>query len=180
MDIIFILTCFFVSILFFSFLSIVYWSLRNGIVPMPTASKVKRALFEQALPKEVPGIIYELGSGWGTLAFPLAKHYPRHQIFACESSIVPYAVSKIAALFMRRKNLFLLRKDFFKINLNDGGLIICYLYPEAMRKLKEKFKNELKPGALILTHTFAIPGWEPSRVYIVNDLYHTKIYLYKI
>lgn len=180
MDIIFIFTLVFVAILFFAFLSLIFWSLRNGIVPMPTGSKVKKALFEQALPKTVEGKIYELGSGWGTLAFPLATFFPKNQIFAYETSPLPFWTSKFYFLFRGQSNLHLERKDFFTIPLDEASLVICYLYPGAMRKLKDKFKKELKPGALILTHTFAIPGWNPIKTFIVNDLYKTKIYIYQV
>lgn len=47
-------------------LSVVIGSLWNGISPMPTSSKAKYCLFE-ALPLQIDGKIYELGSGWGRL-----------------------------------------------------------------------------------------------------------------
>jgi predicted RNA methylase len=147
---------------------------------MPTGAKVKKVLLSEALPSHIEGLIYELGSGWGTLAFPLAKKYSDSKVIAYETSLIPYWISRGCSLLHKKNNLHFVRQDFFHVNLQKAGLVVCYLYPEAMRKLKEKFKEELKPGTLIITHTFSIPGWQPLQVYAVHDLYQTKIFVYRI
>jgi hypothetical protein len=164
-------------LLFLGFVSIVYWSYKNGISPMPTSSKVKRTIFK-ALPTEVSGPIYELGSGWGTLAFPLAAHYPSHPIEAYESSPIPYFFSKARWFLKRHPNLHLHKKDFFTVSLKDASLIVCYLYPGAMRRLKDKFEQELPSNCLVITNTFSIPGWNPIAILESSDIYHTKVYVY--
>lgn len=148
--------------------------MRNGISPMPSSLKARQTILNH-LP-QTEGVIYELGSGWGTLALPVAAHYNQQQVIGFETSPVPLLISQI---FCRRPNLTYKRKNFFNENLNDASLIICYLYPGAMRELKQKFQDELKPGTSIITNTFAIPGWEPKEVWEVNDLYKTKIYRYE-
>jgi hypothetical protein len=47
-----------------------------------------------------------------------------------------------------------------------------------MERLRPKFERELKSGSLVVSHTFAVPGWVPESVWQVDDLYRTKIYLY--
>lgn len=159
--------------------SIVFWSLRNGIAPMPTSPKAKRRLME-SLPKTVEGKVYELGSGWGTLAIPLAKKYPRCLVLGFETSSIPYIVSKLWERAMQLPNLEIKRQDFFSIDLSDSGLVVCYLYPGAMRLLQAKFQEELKPGTWVASNTFSIPGWKPHSVIEVGDLYASKIYLYRM
>lgn len=159
--------------------SLIIWSIRNGISPMPSTSKASSALFS-LLPSEFKGKIYELGSGWGTLVIPLAKKYPDCQIIGFETSPVPFWFSKLWLKIRGTPNAVLVRKDFFSVNLNEASLVVCYLYPGAMEVLKGKFETELKPGALVASNTFAIRGWIPEKVIELDDLYHTKIYLYKI
>lgn len=147
---------------------------------MPTAPKTKKILLD-VLPKNIShGNIYEVGSGWGTLASPLAKLYPQCSIIAYETSPVPFWFSKCRFALMRHPNLQIIKRDFFQEPLNDAVLIVCYLYPEAMRRLKIKFEKELQPGTYVITNTFAIPGWKPELTREVPDLYHTKIYVYRI
>ncbi len=58
-------------------------------------------------------------------------------------------------------------------------MVVCYLYPGAMRKLKDKFEQELAPGTLVVSNTFSISGWKPINVIDTHDLYNTHIYLYE-
>lgn len=158
--------------------SIITGALKNGIGPTPTSQKVKQSLLK-SLPNEFDGKIFELGSGWGTLAIPIAKKFQSHVVTGYECSPVPFYFSQLRLLLSPLQNLTFRKEDFFLIPLDKAGLIICYLFPEAMKKLKEKFKHELKPGTWVISHTFAIPGWKPERIIVVNDLYKTKIYIYK-
>ena len=168
----------FIALLAGSALSIVYWSLRNGISPMPTSPAAKRCLIS-LLPSQLEGSIYELGSGWGTLLFPLAEKYPHCKAIGVENSHIPFWASKTLLRFKRLKNVVLLRKDLFDVPLNDARLVVCYLFPGAMTKLKVKFEQELSPGTWVISNTFAVPGWTPVAAVDTGDLYRSKIYLYK-
>ena len=142
---------------------------------MPTSTKIKKALFK-ALPDSMEGTIVELGSGWGTLALPLARRYSKCQIIAYELSPLPYAVSCLLKCIYRQKNLEIKRVDFFSEPLQNASMAICYLYPGAMKRLKEKFEKE--GHHLVVSHTFSVPGWTPIKTVAVHDLYNTKIYFY--
>lgn len=157
---------------------LVYYSLVYGIAPTPTSSKVKQKIF-QHLPQGLDGHILELGSGWGSLAIPLALNYPNSKILAYEISPLPYLISKVTAQCLCGDNLVILRQDFLQASFKDAMLIVCYLYPGAMSCLKDKFEQELQPGAYVISHTFAVPGWEPLLVDEASDLYLTPIYLYQ-
>jgi hypothetical protein len=173
MEIIFYLFIFTVIVL------LVYYSFYYGISPTPTSYKVQKQLL-LTIPEEINGKIAELGSAWGTLACALASKLPHCQIQAYEISPLPYLFSKGLAAFYKFPNLEVQRKDFFDISLHQFSLVVCYLYPGAMERLKDKFQNELKPGTYIISHTFAIPGWKEIQRIYVDDLYHTPIYLYQM
>ncbi len=173
-----IITCIIVVLMLSALSSIVIYSLRNGIPPMPTSRKVKQQLFDLLRQEKIQGNIFELGAGWGTLAFPLAKHYHDCKVFAYENSFIPYMFCRLLNLFLGYNNLTLYRKNFYDISLADADMVICYIYTVGMEKLKAKFECELKERALVISHTFAVPYWKPANQVEVNDLYRTKIYLY--
>jgi len=156
--------------------SLIFYTLKNGISPMPTSEKVKRALMD-VLPDLEDGVIIDLGSGWGNLIFPLASRYQDCHIFGYENSPIPFWFS---SLLNHKKNLKIRKANFFDISLQDADMVICYLFPKGMEKLKEKLEKELKPGTHVVSHTFAIPEWEPKTVIEVSDLHHSKIYLYEV
>lgn len=157
--------------------SVIWSSIQNGISPMPTSLKVRRD-FIKSLPQHIDGKILELGAGWGSLAFPLAERYPDATVIAYENSWIPYLFCRMRHWYRPLPNLTFVRRNFFVESFHEAGLVICYLYPGAMKKLKDKFQAELTPSALVATHTFAIPGWTPHYKETVADLYHTTIYHY--
>jgi hypothetical protein len=158
--------------------SIIAYSLYNGITPMPTSPRVRRKLLEIINERQITGKIFELGSGWGTLAIPLARMLPHCHIIAYENSSIPYTFSRFAQAISRQKNLKIIRGNFFRISLAEADLIVCYLYPKAMERLKIKFERELKEECLVISSTFAVPEWRAERVAEAPDHYRTKIYVY--
>ena len=167
------------ALLLAGMLSIVFYTLRTGISPMPTSGKVRRELLS-LLPETLEGTLLELGSGWGTLAFALADHCPRARVVAFELSPLPYAFSRLRQRLAPRPNLQLVREDFLRASFSGASAVVCYLYPGAMRRLAPTLSVELAPGTRILSHTFALRGWKPLRTLVVDDLYRTPIYLYEV
>jgi hypothetical protein len=160
-------------------ISVVYFSLRNGISPTPSSGKQTKAILRM-IPADISGNVYDLGSGWGTLALAVAKHLPQCQVIGFESSPIPYAISVILASLSHARNLKFLRLDFLKTSLADAKLVLCYLYPGGMQKLKPKLERELSPGTLVISNTFSIPGWAPAEVFHGEDFFHSPVYVYKV
>jgi hypothetical protein len=159
-------------------LSIVVHALRVGISPMPTSGAVRAVLLEQ-FPRELTGELHELGAGWGSLALPLAARCPKAQVVAWESSPVPFLVLWLRARASGRGNLRLERRDFFEAELGGASAVCCYLFTGAMTRLEPKLRAELKPGSLVVSHTFALRGWTPEATAKVDDLYQTPVYRYR-
>ncbi len=155
-----------------SLLSIIGYTWKNGISPMPI-SKRAGLIISELIP--FSGVIYELGSGWGHLLRHLVKQHPDQMVVAYENSLVPYVFS----LIFRRERVHIYWKDFHLQPLYPASAVVCYLHPKGMKKLESKFKNELGPNTLIVSHVFTIPGWQPERIIDVGDLYHSKIYIYR-
>jgi hypothetical protein len=161
------------------FFSVIYYSVRYGIGPVPTSRKVK-ATMKYVIPCFESKTIYELGSGWGSLVFFFSTRYPLCKIYGFEISVFPYVISKLISWCVNRQNIRLYRRNFFAISLSKADVVVCYLYPQAMKRLSDKFKKELKKGTYVITHTFAVPNWKEDNVYVANDIYKTKIYVYRV
>ncbi len=155
------------------------YPLVTGTPPMPTSAKVKAAMLA-AVPGGFEGMIFELGSGWGTLAFAFAKRFPKSQVVACELSPVPWLFSWLRQAVKRLPNLTIRRIDFHSLLLQEAALAVCYLHPGGMQKLKLKLDAELPSEALVLCNFFAVQGWQPESVTMVDDFHNSKVYLYRI
>jgi len=160
-------------------ISIVLTSLRAGISPMPSSRKAQKAIIS-AIPPNTNGLIIDLGSGWGNVAFPLARSFPQATVRGVELSLIPWAMSRIGAALWGPSNLDIGRGNFQDIPLEGAEVVICYLYPEAMTSLKTKFEEELKSDTLIISNTFGIARWEPEEVITLNDIHQTPIYCYRV
>ena len=145
---------------------------------MPTNRRAKKALLA-LIPPLKEGVIFELGSGFGTLAFSLAKQFPQKTVIGYEISPVPYFFSLITVKLLKINNLHFIRRDFLACSLENAALCVCYLSPKGMNQLERKFALELTDHAFVISNTFAFPKWTPERVSQVADLYHSKIFLYR-
>ena len=149
------------GLLLLAIASIIYYGIRLGITPMPSSRKAV-ATFLDLIP-DTTGKIVDLGAGWGTLAYPIAKQFPDAEVVGYELSPIPWLYSRLKGVFVRRPNLTLRRQSVFDADLSDVNVVVVYLHPAAMRKLRPKFERELRPGTLVLSNTFAVPTWKPAQ-----------------
>jgi hypothetical protein len=154
------------------------YTLRTGISPMPTSTKVRHEMLKN-LPSDINGPIFELGSGWGTLAVPLARKYSKSTVIGYEISPLPWLYSYIRKLTSNLPNLMFHRRDYLNADLSDATLIVIFIHSDGMEKLRLKLERELKPGALVQSNFFQIRGWVPMQELTVDDVHQTKIYLYQ-
>ena len=154
----------------------------TGSSPMPTSPRVRRTMMI-VLPERLPGAasaqIYELGSGWGGVAFALARRYPKHPVTGFEISPLPWLAARLRLAVQPQANLRFRCTNFNNADLSDAALIVCYLFPDAMQTLVSKFERELEPGTLVLSNTFAIKAWRPVDEMTAKDQYASKVYLYE-
>ena len=73
-------------------------------------------------------------------------------------------------------------KNFNKADLKEYNIIFCYLLEGSLKRLREKFDKELKPGTKVISYAFEIKDWrEPEIIY--TDLVNKKlgrIFIYTI
>jgi len=147
--------------------------------PLPTSAAVRQTMLA-VLPEHLDGPVYELGAGWGGLAVALARRYPQTPVQGFEVSILPWGFSKVRQIIGGQKNLRFRFGNFLKADLSAAALVVCYLPGPAMEKLKAKLEAELKPGALVLSNTFALAGWQAVEERTAPDIHASRVYLYKI
>ena len=149
------------------------------VSPMPTAPSTRHAMIDN-IEQEKPDTIVELGSGWGGVAIEAAKKYPNSSIIGFECSPVPLMVARLRTLFNPRlKNVKFLRRDFFKFDMQNADVVLCYLSNPHMAQLEPKLDSELQEGAEIISSTFHMPHWKTRNVNTIGGMYDTKIFSYR-
>ncbi|MBI2122359.1 MAG: methyltransferase domain-containing protein [Candidatus Sungbacteria bacterium] len=117
-----------------------------------------------------PGMaVADLGSGDGSILLEAARRGAK----AIGLEINPFLVW-FSRLRAKRRGLHekitVLRRDFYTYPLDKIDVIFVYLWPETMKKLREKFLSECRPGTRIVSNAFPIKGWraimEKEGVYV--------------
>lgn len=67
------------------------------------------------------------------------------------------------------------RENFFNTDLSEASVVIVYLIPKTLEKLKPKFNRELKKGTKIVSFIYEIKGLKLYKKDLKN-----KLYLYTI
>jgi len=144
------------------------------------ATRVIKEILDELNLKEAA--FFDLGSGRGALAIRIKRFFPCFNVYGFDRSPFKIYLSRIRAFLSGQKVVFI-RKNIFNINLGKADIIYVYIWPETMKKLKEKLEKELKPGATIIASTFPVPGWQPQitkeTLSIKKDPGFERIYVYR-
>ncbi len=135
-------------------LSIVAFQAITGVPPL--SSKVAEGADVIALLKQAglaqQAVVYELGSGWGSLVVALARAFPEADIRGIEISPLPYWVSRMRTRNM--PNVSLRRGNFYDSDLSDAQAVTCYLMIKPMPKLASFLDRTLMPGTPVVSLSF--------------------------
>lgn len=149
----------------------------TGVPALPTSPRVLGAVL--AMVDRAPRRrVVDLGSGYGTLVIAVARRCPRASVIGYEVSPVPYLLGRLRLAVAGLPNASLRFANLFSADLREIDLALSYLTREPMVRLKEKLEEELAPGAELICHTFALPGWEPLETVRAEDMYRTPVYRY--
>lgn len=74
-----------------------------------------------------------------------------------------------------------IREDIRTAQVFHADVVFLYLLPGSNAELRPKLLTECKPGALVISHDFDMPEWEPERTERVEaeDRTHT-VYVYRV
>ncbi len=159
--------------------SVVWYSRKTGISPMPSSPSAKKAILS-LVNAPAQSVIIDAGSGWGGLAVAAAKKFPQTQVIGYELSPLPWLFSLLCKRLFNLKNLSLYRSSFMDADLSQADVLLCYLSPLGMEALETKLRTESSFRGELLSNTFALPRYQPEKQICLNDLYKTPIYLYRL
>jgi len=165
----------------FLLISILTSYLRTGVPTVTSAKAAQRQIADYLSHEPNIKTIYELGSGKGNMVMCLASNLPQAHVRGFEISILPFIFARAWRLFVgAKKRIDFYLVDFRKIDLRPADVVVTYLMPAVMKKLKPKFIKELKPGALIVSVSFSIPDWQPHKILKAANLSKTRTFIYRI
>lgn len=139
----------------------------------PSRGKALKNIIKFIAPKSRDKIA-ELGSGDGRICIALAKKLPKNSKIEIHGfEINPFLVwlsrRKIRKLGLQNK-IKIYWENFWKINLHNYNKIVIFQFSTITKRLSKKFKKELKPNSLIVSHWWKLPNLKikkrEGRVYL--------------
>lgn len=159
---------------------VVYWSTFRSQVPLYLSSdKVWHAL-ETKLPAGQPFTFVDLGSGMGGVLTHLAKTHPQGRYLGIETAPLPFLWSWLRIKFGGYRNCAVHWGSLWDSDLSQYDVVFAYLSPVPMDALWNKVRQEMRPGSLFVSNTFAVPGHPPQGILTVDDLHQSTLYLWRM
>ena len=114
-------------------------------------------------------VLYDLGCGDGRIVVTAAKKYG-----ACAFGVdlEPYRVeeSKANAKAAGVEGMVTIKlQDALTLDVSPATVVMLYLVEWSTNKLKQMLTSQLKHGARIVSHNYAMDDWEPARVESFTD-----------
>jgi SAM-dependent methyltransferase len=161
-------------------------TLNKGNVPTMGTGLIERgkitALLKQdALDRDKKTYsIIDLGSGRGGLTQQIARSLPQAKVIGIESSKFPHWQARMVQRLFGPKNVSYQCLDFMSYDCADVDAVVMYLSWSFAEVVGKKLRSELKPGALIISNTFALRGdWEPVETITMHTPFEVTLYIYR-
>jgi SAM-dependent methyltransferase len=135
------------------------------------------AAFLRAVPMGSEQRLVDLGCGDGRVP---KKAWQTYGVTGLGYEINPFAYFKARLRCAGIKGVQIKCRSFWRADLSQADVVFCYLFPDVMKKLSEKLRSELKPGAVVVSCNFALPDWHAWCIVHPNNPNHgDPIYIYR-
>ena len=120
-------------------------------------------------------VMYDLGSGEGSALIVAAQEFGASGI-GIEIDPLRVWQSKFRIKQAKLdKRVLILKENFFKVDFSEATVVFAYLVPKALRNLKKKFLEELKPGTRIVCYRYTI-----DYLPLITEDKEERIYIYEV
>lgn len=136
-----------------------------------------RALAE-LLPQQGGFAFLDMGCGLGGALTFLSARRVDGEFHGVESAPLPFVVSWLR--LRRQSNGRVRFGDMWRVNLADYDVVYAFLSPSPMQELWCKARSEMRPGSLLVSNSFDVPGIQPSRTLTLDDARRTRLLIWKM
>src|SRR5215471_9760021 len=122
--------------------------------------------------------VFDLGSGDGRILIAAVKNY--------KAKAVGIEISpKLASMAKERiqkegiaSEAHVIEGDLLQADLTGADVVAIYLATSLNAQLRPRLEKYLKPGARVVSHDYAVPGWKPTKSEELDNKH--LIYVYEM
>lgn len=159
----------------------VYWSTFRSQVPLYLSSKRVWRTLEELLPPPEAGKNFsfmDIGSGMGGVLTHLSAVRPDGRYFGVENAPLPYWLSRLRIKLGKYPHCRVIWGSLWNCDLAPYDVVFAYLSPVPMEQLWHKVKQEMRPGTLFVSNSFAVPENPPQYSISLDDLHHSTLHIW--
>jgi hypothetical protein len=145
-------------------------------VPLYLSSDQAMAEIAARLPARHGIRVMDLGCGLGGLLTGLAAERDDVELCGVEMAPLNWLVSKLRL----RSRADIRFGSLWQCDLSGYDVVYAYLSPAPMPRLWQKAKQEMQPGSLFISNSFAVPGVEPDETVELDDLNHSRLLIWRL
>jgi len=158
-------------------LFVVVWLYWTRIVGGPWVPSSMQNVYKMLDLAEVgpEDVVVDLGCGDGRMVLAAARRYGAKAV-GIEIDPLRYLWCQfLVTLLFQRKNIKIVFGNLFNLDLSEADVVMCYLMPDANRKLEIKFREELQPGSKVVSNKYPFPTLEliredgDARLYLIDS-----------
>lgn len=151
----------------------------NKLAPyVSSPARVVDRMLEMAAIK--PGeTLYDLGCGDGRILIAAVQRY---KVKAVGVEISPKLAAKAEASIRKaglQAQARVIPGDLLHVDFSGADVVAIYLSTQLNEELRPLLERYLKPGARVVSHDYAIPGWKAAKVDRSDGVKAHLIYLYE-
>ena len=146
-------------------------------VPLYLTNSTTRDALKKLVKPQKNQTFLDLGCGLGGNVVFMSQQANVRESHGVETAPIPYLLSKIYTLLRGGRTYAM---DMWKTDLSYYDVVYAFLSPEPMPKLWQKVKEEMHPGSVFISNSFAIPDIAPTEIWELSDRRQTTLYIYRL
>lgn len=160
-------------------LFLIYWGVARTQVPLYLSSSEASRVLARILPVNPGFRVLDLGAGLGGVLADLSRRRPDGDFLGVEIAPLPFVAG-----WLRHRlaggGYSLRWGNFWSHSLEPYDVVYAYLSPVPMSELWRKAMAEMRPGSLLVSNTFPIPGRIADETVQLGDFHRSRLYFYRL
>lgn len=124
--------------------------------------------------------VYDLGCGDGRVLITAVQRYNAKAVGIEISGKLVQRVNEQVAHLGLQEQIKVIQGDLRQADFSDADVVVMYLLTGSNAEIRPQLEKLLKPGARVVSYSYAVPGWKPSRIDKTDERHGHTIYLYQI
>ena len=124
--------------------------------------------------------VFDLGCGDGRVLITAAQRFNAKAVgIEISDKLVQQATERVMRLGLQDQ-VKVIQGDLRQTDLSGADVVVIYLLTLSNEEIRPRLEKLLRPGARVVSYSYAVPSWKPQRVDKTDERHGHNIYLYEM